>query len=731
MKRTALTIFALSLLVSGLAQDIYVSPDGKDMNPGTLDLPFASLERARDEARTFIREGLEEDVNVYLRGGTYKLDKTLVLGLKDSPGDEHKITFQSYPQGEAIISSGKSISGWKPYKDKVWVANLPQGLGCFRTLFDGTTRLPRARSEEISMPKNESIRRADSQNVLYNKDRIYLRTLPYKDEFIKNWKNLSDVEVVFNPVPWNMNIIQLESVDTINQVAYLAFEANAMPFTGHNGVAWVENVIDYLDEPGEWCVNTLEGKVYYWPESGKPSDQIMAPQLMEFIRVEGDIHYDLPADIPVKNIHFKDLTFMHGDRSVWYKNRKGWGIQHDWDTFDYGNAMLRFRGSEQCSVTGCHFTASGGSAMRFDLHAQNNIVEDNYIDYVGHMGILFCGYGPGSKDVNRNNIIRNNIIHHCGEVIWHGHAIFLWQSGENLIANNYVHDVPRKAIGLCGVRCQILMKPDIDFDEASKTIRWNEIEASIDSSLLPQARYAPYLHSRNNIVERNRAERTLMKLSDGSSINVSGAGMGNIIRYNLVYDIPVADGFRMDDWQDGTTIHYNIIHNAKGGIIHKGVNVVENNILINCRRGIHFRAYPQQYFIPESDIQRNILYSISTDFVPNTIFEWGRMFLHKEGTKPAPYEYNMDYNNYWFPGAEDYLKKQQENGIEAHGVSMDPKFADLENFDYRITNKKLIKALAFETWDTSIELYGVSADYPEKFSELDALYYINANTQNK
>ena len=77
--------------------------------------------------------------------------------------------------------------------------------------------------------------------------------------------------------------------------------------------------------------------------------------------------------------------------------------------------------------------------MRLDLHAQNIKVENNYIDYVGHMGILLVGYGPGTKDVNKNNSIKNNILHHVGQVIWHGHAIFAWQSGENTIANNYIH----------------------------------------------------------------------------------------------------------------------------------------------------------------------------------------------------------------------------------------------------------------------------------------------------
>ncbi len=713
-----------------LASELFVSPQGNDSNPGTLEQPFQSIEKARNTIRKLIRSGIDEDIYVFLRGGLYTLDRTLVLGIQDSPGERYSVTYQAYGEEVPVLSSGKPIRDWKILKEgvdglpqaakgKVWEAGLPESLEGFKTLFDGNRRLRRARSDEFRMPQNKDITMADSRNVYFNKDRIHLRMVPFTDE-IRDWKNLDDIEIFFNPVPWNLNCIQLESVDMDNRVAYLAFEANAMPFSNpKHSVAWVENVIDYLDEPGEWCVNTLEGKIYYWPEGGMPSEDIVAPQLMEYIRVEGDIRYDLPTDIPVKNIHFKGLTFTHGDRSVWYNNRKGWGIQHDWDTFDYGNAMLRFRGAEQCSVEACRFTNSGGSAIRLDLHAQNITIRNNYIDHVGHMGILLCGYGPGTKDVNKNNLITNNLIHHCGEVIWHGHAIFVWQSGHNLITHNYIHDVPRKAIGICGVRCQILMKPDIDFDEASRTIRWHEIEASIDSTLLPQDRYLPYLHARYNRVEYNRAERTLLKLNDGSSINISGAGTGNMIRYNYLY--ACKGGIRMDDWQNGTTIKSNIIYKS-GGIIHKGVNRVENNMLINCPRAFHFRAYPQQTFIPKSDIRRNIIYSTSDEFIPNSVFKWGKMLVHKAGDKPIPYEYNMDYNIYWFPGAEEDLAQKRANGIEAHGLVMDPGFADLDKQDFHIKNKKMIEAVGFEEFDVRIENFGITRDYPERYSMQDKVF---------
>ncbi|MFI3249014.1 MAG: right-handed parallel beta-helix repeat-containing protein [Rikenellaceae bacterium] len=736
MKKRVLSLLCLAAmgLSSAVSAELYVAPNGDDANNGQFDTPFQTLSRAQTELRKMVREGLKEDVTIYLRGGRHELSKPVVFSFEDSPnGGANSLTIAGYDSEQAVLSAGKKVVGWQKCdvypegtpdaaKGNLWVADIPDGVCGFKSMFDGETRLTRAKSEEFVMPGNDVVKQADSRNVLYNKDRIHLRMLPFEDQ-IKDWENLSDVELFFNPVPWCINFIPIESVDMENRIAYLEYEANAMPFSaGQHSFAFVENVVDYLDEAGEWCVNTKSRKIYYWPESGEPSCSIYVPQMREMIKVEGDIRYDLQTDIPVENIHFENLTFTHGDRSSWYKDRKGWGIQHDWDTFDYDNAMLRFRGAEGCSVKNCNFSNSGGSAMRLDLHAQNITIENNYIAHVGHMGILLAGYGPGTKDVNHHNTIKNNIIHDCGEIIWHGHAIFAWQSGENLISHNYIHDVPRKAVGICGVRCQILLKDDNNFDEASKTIRWSEIESTIDSTKVRIIeRYAPYLHARNNIVEYNHVERTLLKLSDGSSLNVSGAGLGNIVRNNYLYDIPHV-GIRMDDWQDGTLVENNLLHKVgKSGIVFKGINVVQNNVLINCAKAFHFRAYPKQFF--ETDgvyIGSNVVYSDQADFEPNTIFKWNTgMEIWNRGTKPIPYEYDMDYNSYWWSGAEADLALKRENGIEEHGVVMDPKFKDLENRDYRVTNKKLIDAVNFNVFDTTISNYGIDSSYPAPFIELD------------
>lgn len=60
--------------------ELYLAPDGDDCGAGTLDAPFATLERARDAVRELKQDGLPaEGVTVRLRGGTYVVEDTFAL----------------------------------------------------------------------------------------------------------------------------------------------------------------------------------------------------------------------------------------------------------------------------------------------------------------------------------------------------------------------------------------------------------------------------------------------------------------------------------------------------------------------------------------------------------------------------------------------------------------------------------------------------------------------------
>jgi len=269
---------------------------------------------------------------------------------------------------------------------------------------------------------------------------------------LKNWDNVEDVEIQVRPFrPWVINMLPLAAVDDANGVARTAVSAtyamSLLPAWVHNPTGasvWVENILEALDEPGEWVVNTKTRKVYLWPSDPAPDGSprgILVPSTSELIRVEGTIDYHGLTDTPVRGIAFSGLTFTHADRWAWTtdETRLDWGIQHDWDMFDRPTAMLRFRGAENCRVTACRFVNSGGTGVRLDLHAQRNRIESCEFAHLGEAGILLAGYGPGTKDTNHHNDIVNNTIHHFSEITWHSPGLWAWQSGYNRIAHNELH----------------------------------------------------------------------------------------------------------------------------------------------------------------------------------------------------------------------------------------------------------------------------------------------------
>ena len=205
----------------------YVAPDGDDANAGTLERPFAALARARDAVRAKTAAGLEQDVTVLLRGGTHRLDETVVFGLEDSGEGEQTITYAAYPGERPVLSSGVPIRGWRKADEaldglpeeargKVWVADVPEGLPRFRTLYDGQKRLPRARSRGYVPTKRYPRTRPPG----------WRNTLAFPAGAIKSWPSLDDVEIVIVPqYPWSSNILPLASVDEQSGTAQTAVPA--------------------------------------------------------------------------------------------------------------------------------------------------------------------------------------------------------------------------------------------------------------------------------------------------------------------------------------------------------------------------------------------------------------------------------------------------------------------------------------------------------------------------
>jgi hypothetical protein len=578
--------------------------------------------------------------------------------------------------------------------------------------------------------------------------------LNYPPGILKNWSNLEDIEIFVQPnVGYVTHYLTLASVDektnsarTVLPAAYPMGKISKHLHAMDGGSCRVENVIDYLDKPGEWVVNSKEGMVYYWPANGKPKN-VTYPALNQYFFVDGRENGGL-----VRNICFKGLTFTRGEREVITKNDIG--LQHEWDMWNKANALLRFRDVEYCQVDECRFTNSGGVAVRFDLHAQSNIVKNSLIDYVGGTGILLCGYGPGKLNVNKGNRIINNHIHHCGEFYYHSNGIMLSQSGENIIKNNKLHHLPYDAIVLSGMR-PMFFQATVPNREQVGSLRTEEIEADAlyqeDSTNYGTSssgdfvyfkqwpKSAPYYHTRNNIIEDNEIFLVMQKCFDGNAIYLSDVGDGNEIRRNYIHHlngIGMQQAIRTDAFLKYTTVSENVIYNCNGG----GINLkyYENNAYNNIIADIHdivhkneqgklirmFIGYFSHMDVFSRDkmppytgcyIQRNIFYKVQSH---NTFYRTG--MVKGKLTELKLEECEIDNNLYFDVNLKDNgqsaIDYYRTRGADKNSIVADPLFRDIKNGDFRLVENSPAFKLGFK--DIDMKSIGLTRDYPTEFIQI-------------
>lgn len=98
------------LLDYGLAVPVrfYVSLSGSDLNSGTPEQPFATLEAAKNAVRKFKKNktSLNTPVEVIIRGGVYYLNETLLFRPEDSGTIDAGITWRA-AKNERVVLSGK------------------------------------------------------------------------------------------------------------------------------------------------------------------------------------------------------------------------------------------------------------------------------------------------------------------------------------------------------------------------------------------------------------------------------------------------------------------------------------------------------------------------------------------------------------------------------------------------------------------------------------------------
>ena len=651
--------FVLGCLAStGGAEEIalYVSPDGNDTWAGdSLDKPLATLQGARDAVRNLKKQGeLTQPVTVYVRGGTYELSETLVFTIEDSGTKSSPITYRAYQDETPVISGGRRIAGpWEDYRGEIKVCTLPEvqaGKWRFRQLFLSGERQTRAR-----FPNNGFYVIGESDEDL-ERD-----VMPYQPSHFQAWKNLGDVEVVLFHF-WNESRLLVSELDEEDSVVtFTGRIGRRLGSGGERNRYYIDNVLEGLDQPGEWYLDRHAGKLYYWPVEGWERKEMRAPVLNELVRFEGDV----PGKKHVQYITLRGFTFCDADYIL-----PEAGIPTIRDPGDiWFPAAITLKGVSDCVFE--NNTVRNVGTYGIDLTGDGNLITGNHIHDTGSGGIITRSYGL------HRNIISYNHIHDCGSVLQAAVGINI-DDGGGLIANNLVHNTSHSGI----------------YGRHFASAYGQEHERRNQKQGL--------------IIEYNEIYDVMSNSNDGAGIFIRDDYI--VIRNNLIHDvISPPQGHGSPAWgiylgceTRNCLVENNVVYRTEAGQhvwFQSKNNTIYNNIFIDGGRTQVGYNNPGNAHHERIRLLRNILCFSNPS---GSLYTFGR-----ESSLPMESDHNLIFHTQGKDiviggiSGVDSFASWQDRGFDTHSIVADPLFVDPDNDDYSLRPESPAFKLGFKPIDLS------------------------------
>jgi len=445
---------------AGADNAFYVSPDGNDGASGTSGVKaFATLQRARDAIRelkktTTLPEG---GITVWIRGGEYYLEQGFELTSEDSGTSEAPIVYQAIPGERVRIIGGRQVKGWQKVQDEaildrlapaargqVYQADLrEQGIddfGQLRSRGFGRGTSPAA-LELFFQDKPMNLARWPNDSFLKiagfteAKDDGHGRRLGelsggfnYEGERPKRWKDTSDIWVHgYWAYDWANSYEHIASIDVKKR------HIKTSPPHGNYGFRtggrfYFLNVLEELDEQGEWYLDRKSGILYFWPpapiENGRTFVSIVESPLF---------HLNSTSYVTIRGLAI-ECARSAGVRISGGSNN----LIRNCTLRNLGNYGVTVNGGKEHSVVGCEIyqMGDGGISLRGGdrkrLTAANHFAYNNHIHHVARWSRC---YVPAVSMSGVGSRVSNNLIHD------HPHCAILFGGNDHLIELNEIHHV--------------------------------------------------------------------------------------------------------------------------------------------------------------------------------------------------------------------------------------------------------------------------------------------------
>jgi hypothetical protein len=525
---------------------------------------------ALDQARLAVREYLAShdqrgDIVVELQAGTYELPAPVRFDAADSGENGFNVIYRAAPGTAVILSGGRAVTGWEREATGLYRAPVGRDVD-FRQLWINGHRGIRARTPNAGTMFNLAAeKQADGFDLPRAQlDGVALRPGEVEVSVLIAWMHkrlriarLADtdqpavVRAVIEPGEWD-GVTKQPQGDRV----YL------------NRHYWLENAREFLDAPGEFFLDRVEGVLRYRPRPGEDvaNAAIIRPELESLVVLTGTF------DAPVHHLRFEGLTFAH---TGWTRpNRHGFvdvqanslvpaplpapdpQYRHN-QRKDRIPAAFRALTADHIVVRGCHFTRLGGTGLMFSQGGNDNVIEGNSFADLAGGGIEFGNDAarPANPRVfPRRNRIANNFLTRVGQDYYGSVAILGYYTDNAVITHNEIDAVPYTGI--------------------SWGWGWGNPPAAEDS--------------RGNRITHNRVTNYMLGLDDGGGIYTTDRLLGSEIAYNVVQRMLPPDkntkaggAIYPDQFSEGLHIHHNVVTEAIRWLFLWNPNIKGNRVDTN------------------------------------------------------------------------------------------------------------------------------------------------------
>ena len=485
---TTICLLGAHLLSAG---EIWISPQGNDLNDGTRPSPKATLTSALRQAREWRRtddERVRGGITICMEGGTYSLYEPVFIRPEDSGTEDSPTVIRPVADEKVLLSGGIRIGGWKK-QGKLWVADVPMFNGRpldFRQLWVNGKKAVRARDVE-DFEKMNRICSVDEKNEILYVPAVSIRRL------IDNKGNLKAkyAEMVLHQM-WCVANLRIRSVEVQGDSAAIRFHQpesriqfehpwpRPMVTTdGHNSAFYLTNARELQDVPGEWYHDIDARKVYYYPREGEKMQEaeVIVPAVETLVRVEGTL------DRPVCHIRFEKITFSY---TTWMRpSEKGHvplqagmyltdgyridpKMQRNYLNHPLDNqgwlgrpaAAVRVVAARQIDFERCRFEHLGSTGLDYEEAVQGGVVRGCLFRDIAGNGLLVGSFSPAAHETHlpynpadRREVCTQQQINNCyfteiGNEDWGCLAIAAGYVGDVNIEHNEISEVPYSGISL-------------------------------------------------------------------------------------------------------------------------------------------------------------------------------------------------------------------------------------------------------------------------------------------